>query len=87
MTREEIIQEINQLPPDERKAIAETVLRGVEEEEVAISSGSSSESQGSREEKIAAFHRLRGMLQTEGASPTDEELKDDYIKYLEEKYS
>jgi hypothetical protein len=86
MTREEIIHEINQLPPHERKAIAEMVLRGVEEE-VAIDSGGAAQSLVSREEKVAAFHRLRGMLQTEGPAPTDEELKDDYIKYLEEKYS
>ena len=86
MTREEIIQEINQFPPDERKAIAETVLRGVEEE-AAIDSGRPAQSEVSREEKIAAFYRLRGMLQTDGPAPTDEELKDDYVKYLEEKYS
>ena len=85
MTREEIIQEINQLPPDERKAIAETVLRGVQEEVAADSERPASEV--SREEKIAAFHRLRGMLQTEGPAPPDEELKDDYINYLQEKYS
>jgi hypothetical protein len=41
----------------------------------------------SREEKIAAFYRLRGMLKTEGSPPTDEEVKDDYINYLAEKYS
>jgi len=86
MTREEIIQEINQLPPDERRAIAETVLRGVEEE-VAIYSGSPAQSEVTREEKIAAFNRLRGMLQTEGPTPTDQELKDEYLKYLEEKCS
>jgi hypothetical protein len=86
MTREEIIQEINQLPPDERKAIAETVLQGVQEE-VAIDSGLRGQSEVSREEKIAAFNRLRGMLHTDGPAPTDEELKDDYLKYLEEKYS
>jgi DNA-directed RNA polymerase specialized sigma24 family protein len=85
MTREEIIQEINQLPPDERKAIAETVLRGVQEE-VAVDSERPA-SEVSREEKIAAFHRLRGMLQTEGPPPTDDELKDDYVNYLQEKYS
>jgi hypothetical protein len=41
----------------------------------------------SREEKLAAFHRLRGMLKVEGPPPTDKELKDDYINYLAEKYS
>ena len=56
-------------------------------EEVAIDSAPCEQSEVSREEKIAAFHRLRGMLKTEGPPPTDEELKDDYIKYLAEKYS
>ena len=86
MTQEEIIQEINQLPRDERKALGEAILRSVREG-VAIDSGFRAQSEVSREEKLAAFHRLRGMLRTEGPSPTDEELKDDYIKYLAEKYS
>ena len=32
MTHEELIQEINQLPPDKRKALAEAILRSVHEE-------------------------------------------------------
>lgn len=41
----------------------------------------------SREEKLAAFHRLEGMLKTGTPSPSDEELKEDYVNYLSEKYS
>jgi Mg/Co/Ni transporter MgtE len=40
-----------------------------------------------REQRLAAFHRLSGMLKTKEAPPTDQELKDDYLDYLEKKYS
>ena len=43
--------------------------------------------QNSPEEKLAAFNRLQGMLKTDAPPPTDEELKEDYINYLAEKYS
>lgn len=87
MTHEELIQEIKQLPRDKRKALGEAILRSVQEEQRASDSGPREQSEVSREDRMAAFHRLRGMLKTEGPSPTDEELKDDYIKYLTEKYS
>jgi hypothetical protein len=40
-----------------------------------------------REQRLAAFHRLSGMLKTNEPPPTDQELKDDYVDYLEKKYS
>ena len=85
MTHEELIQEINQLPLDKRQALAETILRSVREEQNGSELGEQKEV--TREEKIAAFHRLRGMLKTDGKAPTDEALKEDYIHYLTEKYS
>ena len=87
MTHEELIQEINQLPRDKRKALGEAIMRGLREEQLTRDGGPHKENEVSREERIAAFHRLRGMLKTEGPPPTDEELKDDYINYLAEKYS
>ena len=87
MTHEELIQEINRLPRHKRKALGEAILRSVHEEQVPSDSESREQGEVSREEKIAAFHRLRGMLKTEGPPPSDEEVKEDYIKYLEEKYS
>lgn len=87
MTHEELIQEINQLPRDKRKALGEAILRSVQKEQLGSDPVLREQGEVSRAEKKAAFHRLRGMLKTEGPSPTDEELKDDYIKYLEEKYS
>jgi len=87
MTHEELIQEINQLPRDKRKALGEAILLSVQDEQLASDSGAGEQNDVSRAEKLAAFHRLRGMLKTDGPPPTDEELKDDYIKYLAEKYS
>jgi hypothetical protein len=87
MTHEELIQEINQLPRDERKELGEAILRSVQQEQPLSDSGSREQAEVSPEEKLAAFHRLRGMLKVEGPPPTDEELKDDYINYLAEKYS
>ena len=37
-------------------------------------------------EKLAAIDRLAGALQTEAPAPADEELKEDYIAYLTQKY-
>jgi len=59
----------------------EEILKPVEEEQPDVKGNYG------REEKLAAFHRLEGMLKTDGPLPTDEELKDDYINYLSEKYS
>ena len=85
MTHEELIQEINQLPPDKRKALAEAILRSVQEERSGAGLGEQEEA--TRDERMAAFHFLRGILKTDGPLPTDEELKEDYINYLAEKYS
>ena len=87
MTHEELIQEINQLPRDKRKALGEAILRSVQQEQPVSDSELREQGEVSREDKLAAFHRLRGMLKVEGPPPTDEELKDDYINYLTEKYS
>ena len=84
MTQEELIKEINQLPPNKRKALAEAILRSVQNEN-GPQPGELPEVPSA--ERMAAFHRLRGMLKTDGEPPTDAALKDDYINYLTEKYS
>jgi len=35
----------------------------------------------------SSLARVRGMLKVEGASPTDQELADEYANYLSEKYT
>lgn len=91
MTREELVKEARQLPLTERKAAVEEITSSIREEIEANGSattdGSQAKGETSLEEKLAAFHRLHGMLKTDAPPPTDEELKEDYINYLAEKYS
>jgi hypothetical protein len=39
-----------------------------------------------RQSRLESVQRLRGILGLQDNPPTDEELKEDYIRYLEEKY-
>ncbi|MDX6530576.1 MAG: hypothetical protein QOH41_2866 [Blastocatellia bacterium] len=85
MTKEEIVREARQLPLNERKAAADEITNSIQAEIEA--NGSVMTHEGNLEEKLAAFHRLYGMLKTDDPPPTDEELREDYINYLTEKYS
>jgi len=85
MTREEIVKESRHLPLAERKAAVEEITTSIREEIEA--NGSATRGESNLEEKLVAFHRLHGMLKTDAPPPTDEELKEDYINYLAEKYS
>ncbi|HSP64134.1 MAG TPA: hypothetical protein VLQ90_14190 [Pyrinomonadaceae bacterium] len=91
MTREEIVKEARQLPVAERKAAVEEIASSIREEIEANGSATPGEShakaESSLEERLAAFHRLQGMLKTDAPPPTDEELKEDYTDYLAGKYS
>jgi hypothetical protein len=91
MTREEIVKEARHLPLAERNAAVEEITTSIREEIEANGSGTTDASHAkdasSLEERLAAFHRLYGMLKTDAPPPTDEELKEDYINYLAEKYS
>jgi hypothetical protein len=95
MTQQQFLEEIKQLSIVERIAVIEAIFRSLREDleisggNVAISGGETPQAnvQEERERKIAAVRRLRGVLKTSGNPPSDEELKDDYIKYLTEKYS
>jgi hypothetical protein len=75
MTPEEIITEIRQLPLDERLRILETLSRDIR----------SSVQTANR--KGTPVERVSGLLETDAPAPTDEELKRDYIDYLDSKYS
>jgi hypothetical protein len=85
MTREEIVKEALQLPLAERKAAVQEITSSIREEIEA--NGSATTGESSLEEKLAAFHRLHGLLKTDAPPPTDEELKEEYVNYLAEKYS
>ena len=95
MTRQQFIEEIKQLSIAERIALIETISRSLREEletgqdAASISTSNNAEVTGEseRERKIAAIRRLRGIAKFDGEPPSDEELKEDYINYLTEKYS
>jgi archaellum biogenesis ATPase FlaH len=95
MTRRQFIEEIKQLSVTERIALIEAITRSLREDletgQSATSKPAASNSEitddGERERKIAAVRRLRGIAKSEGAPPSDEELKEDYVNYLSEKYS
>ena len=93
MTRRQFIEEIKQLSIAERVALIETISRSLREDletgqdAASISTSNNAEASGERERKIAAIRRLRGIAKFDGEPPSDEELKEDYINYLTEKYS
>lgn len=77
----ELIEQIIDLPIAERVEIIERISRSVREEL------SQKPNKYSIEEKKKAVDRLRGIAAVEGKiPPTDEEIKEDYSKYLSEKY-
>ena len=82
MTEEDILKEINRLPPKQRVEIAHAVLENVRHEE----QGTFGEVHDPQE-KLVGIERLRGLLKFEGGPPTDEQVKDMITDYLVEKYS
>ncbi len=81
----EIVNQINQLPPEERVEIIEEVSRGLKRDmhKDARLTLTDAEKQSRRE----AFERLRGIASVPGKRPpNDEEVKESYIDYIMEKY-
>jgi hypothetical protein len=75
MTREEIVKEARQLPIAEREAVVEEITRSIREEIQPV------------ERRLSIVERLYGIAKPDGPMPSDEELKEDYVNYLTEKYS
>jgi hypothetical protein len=75
MTREEIVKEIRQLPVAEREAVVEEITRSIREEIQPV------------ETRVSVVDQLYGIAKPDGPMPSDDELKEDYIRYLTEKYS
>ena len=75
MTHEELIKEIKQLPVEERIAVIDEISQSVQEETQ------------SRQARVSIVDKLYGIAKPDGPIPSDEELKEDYIRYLTEKYS
>jgi hypothetical protein len=75
MTHEQLIKEIRQLPISQRMELLEAISRSVRDE------------MRLREQRKSAVSRLRGIAKPDGPPPSDEEIKEDYTRYLMEKYS
>ncbi|HYH84281.1 MAG TPA: hypothetical protein VEX60_02295 [Pyrinomonadaceae bacterium] len=93
MTKQQFIEEIRRLPFTDRIALLEEISRSLRED-LENGDGASQEAelpeadlQPRREAKMSAVSRLRGIAKPDGPMPSDEELKEDYIRYLAEKYS
>lgn len=77
----EIIEQIIHLPISERIEIIEKISRSVREDL------REKDTEFSLAERKKAVNRLRGIAAVKGKTPpTDEEIKEDYINYLSEKY-
>ena len=74
MTREEIVKEARQLPVAEREAVVEELTRSIREEIQP-------------RPRVSIVDQLYGIAKPDDPMPSDEELKEDYIRYLTEKYS
>ncbi len=75
MTHEELIKEIKQLPVKERIAVRDAISQSLQEEILP------------QETRLSIVDRLYGIAKPDGPMPSDEELKEDYVRYLTEKYS
>jgi hypothetical protein len=75
MTKEEIIAGIEQLPADERKEIFEFLRH------------SFNETLEQPKPRGLPVEKMFGSLRPDGPLPTDEEIRQDYLDYLESKYS
>ncbi|MCC7162286.1 MAG: hypothetical protein IT331_07315 [Anaerolineae bacterium] len=74
MMLDSLVLEIRQLPLLTRLALVEIIAESVRQELAQVS------------EPVMADSLTRGMLRPEERIPSDEELQDDYINYLIQKY-
>ena len=75
MTREELVREIKHLSLAEREAVVEDIKRTIREDTQP------------RSKRVSIVDQLYGIAKPDGPMPSDEELKEDYVRYLTEKYS
>lgn len=95
MTQQQFIEEIKRLSIEERIALIEAISRSLREDFETTSGDAThleketpeASAQSETERRLAAVHRLRGIIKFDGDPPSDEKLKDDYTNYLIEKYS
>ena len=74
VTHAELVIAITKLPVKERKAVRDAISKSIEDEQL-------------EPRKRSLSQQLYGIAKPDGPIPSDEELKEDYIRYLTEKYS
>ncbi len=74
VTHAELVKAITKLPVKEREAVRDAISKSIEDEQL-------------EPKKRSLSQRLYGIAKPDGPIPSDEELKEDYIRYLTEKYS
>lgn len=103
MTQEELLKEIKQLPPEDKRALLDAIVQIVRDEtrpSVQRKSvaerlhgigkpefGTRDQSQDSQSSRLSLSQRLYGILKFDGDPPNDEEVKDLIADYLIRKYS
>lgn len=87
MTQQEIFREVVSLPFKEQAELVEKIGRNLKQSISENGDNKAKEKELSVEERKAIVDQLRGIAAVEGKiPPTDEEIKEDYINYLSEKY-
>lgn len=86
MTYIELMTQVRLLAPAERLMLAEAILHWMREEEGLMKTQRRAETWREPMQTIPPASALRGLAKPLGSMPTDQELKEDYINYLEQKY-
>ncbi len=87
MTQQEIFREVVSLPFKEQAELVEKIGRNLKQSIAENGDNKTKEKELSIEERKAIVESLYGIAAVEGKTPpTDEEVKEDYINYLAEKY-
>ena len=87
MTYTEVITQARQLPLQEQILLIETVLRWIREDVSQTVASAKPLAVTERRRAIPPASALLGIAKPNGPLPTDDELKEDYINYIERKYS
>ena len=86
MTVKDIVVQAEQLPLSERWLVVNELLRSLQNETLAAFARKKQPATGPARE-IPPASALRGIAKPDGPIPTDEEIRKDYINYLEQKYA
>lgn len=84
MTQQQLVQEFKSYPKEKKSVVIRQLLRIFEEDLVE---NTPNNKELSIEERKAVVESLYGIAAVKGKTPpTDEQVKEDYIDYLSEKY-